>query len=276
MLTSLVFKLIAPTAAELPPSLGRAAQALFYRLLDRYDPALATAIHDAEGIKPYTASNLILGTRFGRLRRVSAGQTGWLRFTGLTAEVSRTLLTIAANPPDRIELDNILFAVTAATVNPTEHPWAAHIRYQDFAAPHLLGGNPRPHRRITITFESPTTFRSQKKFILFPLPEQVFGGLLMRWQQFAPVALNPEVRRFAEEVVTVSKYNLRTASMPYKKGGVQVGFIGEATFLAHNSDRYWLNTLHLLANYAFFSGIGYQTTTGLGQARTSARSQITP
>ena len=267
MLTSLVFKLTAPTAADLPPSLGRAAQALFYRLLDQYDSELAMIVHNTEGIKPYTVSNLILGTRFGRLRRVSAGQTGWLRFTGLTADVSRVLLSIAANPPNRVELDEVLFAVNGVTVDPTEHPWARRVSYQDFAAPYLLGGNTHPKRRISLNFESPTTFRSQKKFVLFPLPEQVFGGLLMRWQQFAPVALNPEVRRFAEEVVTVSKYNLRTASMPYKKGGVQIGFIGETTFFAHNSDRYWLNILHLLANYAFFCGVGYQTTTGLGQAR---------
>jgi len=32
-------------------------------------------------------------------------------------------------------------------------------------------------------------------------------------------------------------------------------------------DRYWLNVLHLLAAFAFYSGVGYQTTSGLGQVR---------
>lgn len=267
MLTSLVFTLAAPTAADLPPSLGRAVQALFYRLLNQYDHSLAAAIHNAEGIKPYTVSNLVLGERFGKLRRVSVGQKGWVRFTGLTPDVSRVLLAIAQNPPNRVELDDVIFAVTGATVDSTVHPWAGRVSYQDFAAPYLLGGHTRPNRRITLSFESPTTFRSQKKFILFPLPEQVFGGLLMRWQQFAPVALNPEVRRFAEERVVVNRYRLRTTSVPYKQQGMQLGFIGETTFIALNADRYWLNILHLLANYAFFCGVGYQSTIGLGQTR---------
>ncbi len=267
MLTSLVFSLVAPTAANLPQSLGRASQSLFYRLLDSYDPALAANLHDAEGIKPYTVSNLVLGKIGGKRKQIAAGQTGWLRFTGLTTDVSRILLTIAQNPPDRIEMDGVLFAVTGVTIDPAVHPWAGRISYQDFAAPYLLAGSARPHRHITLSFESPTTFRSQRKFIPFPLPEQVFGGLLMRWQQFAPVALNPEVRRFAAETVAVSRYRLRTTSLPYKQKGMQVGFIGEATFTALNTDRYWLNILHLLANYAFYSGVGYQATVGLGQTR---------
>ena len=267
MLTSLVLILKAPTAADLPAVLGRASQALFYRLLDSCDPSLAARLHDAEGIKPYTVSNLVLGKRHGGRTRIEAGQTGWLRFTGLNADVSRALLTIAAQPPNRVELDNVLFAVTGATVDPAVHPWAKRERYQDFAAPFLLGGASSPQRRITLSFESPTTFRSQRKFIPFPLPEQVFGGLLLRWQTFAPVALNPEIRRFAEEAVVVSRYRLRTVSMPYKQGGVQVAFVGEATFTPLNTDRYWLNSLHLLANYAFYCGVGYQTTAGLGQTR---------
>lgn len=267
MLTSLILNLTAPTAVKMPQSLGRASQALFYRLIQARDPALATRLHDAEGIKPYTVSSPKIGKRHNKQTVIESGETGWIRFTGFSADVSNVLLKIAATPPQRIELDDIIFKVTGATADPADHPWAAHSSYQDFAAPFLLGGSARPNRRITLAFDSPTAFRSQKRFVLFPLPEQVFGGLLMRWQQFAPVALNPEVRRFAEEVVTVSKYNLRTVSMPYKKGGVQIGFIGNAMYTVSNADRYWLNILHLLANYAFFCGVGYQTTTGMGQIR---------
>lgn len=267
MLTSLVLSLTALTDAQLPASLGRASQALFYRLLDHYNPALAETLHNAEGPKPYTTSNLVLGRRQNHQLNVQAGQTGWIRLTGLTRDVSGPLLAIATNPPERVELDRVEFAVNAATVDPAQHPWAGKISYQDFAAPFLLAAPAELPHQMGLEFVSPTTFRSQAVFVPFPLPEQVFGSLLLRWQTFAPIALNPEVRRFAEEMVVANRYNLNTVSLPYKQGGLRIGFVGEITYTTLNQDRYWLSVLHLLANYAFFSGVGYQTTMGMGQVR---------
>ncbi|RME50858.1 MAG: CRISPR system precrRNA processing endoribonuclease RAMP protein Cas6, partial [Caldilineae bacterium] len=133
--------------------------------------------------------------------------------------------------------------------------------------PFLLAGPARPPARIRLEFASPTTFKSKGRFIPLPLPELVFGSLLDRWQTFAPVALNPELRRFAAEVVHLSRYNLQTRVAPYKQQGMRVGFTGQADFTTTNRDRYWLNMLHLLAAFSFYSGVGYGTASGLGQVR---------
>jgi len=225
MLTSMVLHLESPAAATLPSSLGRAVQALLLRLVHDGDPALATALHDAEGPRPCTASNLVLGKRRGGSLPVQAGDSGWLRFTGLTEPVSRCLLALAENQADR------------------------------------------PSPRVSLEFASPTTFRSGGRYVPLPLPDLVFGSLLDRWQAFAPIALSPEVRRFAAEAVAVSQYQLRTRSLPAKGGGVRVGFTGRASFVALNRDRYWLSVLHLLAAFAFYGGVGYQTAAGMGQVR---------
>ena len=50
-------------------------------------------------------------------------------------------------------------------------------------------------------------------------------------------------------------------------GAMQIGFTGPVLFTALNRDRYWLNVLHLLAAFAFYSGVGYGTAIGLGQVR---------
>lgn len=267
MLTSLIITLQAPVATRLPASLGRASQALLLRLIDQRDPALAEEIHAGAGLRPYTASNLVLGVRRQGSLQVSAGQSGWLRFTGLTAAVSGHLLAIAASPPASVELDGQPFTVTGATVNPAEHPWAGQTSYQDLAAPYLLGGRERIASRIRLEFAGPTTFRSQGRNVPLPLPELVFGSLLDRWQAFAPIALHPDTRRFAAEAVGLSQYHLRSRGIPVKDGYTQIGFTGAASFLALNRDRYWLNVLHLLAAYAFYSGVGSGTAAGQGQAR---------
>jgi CRISPR-associated endoribonuclease Cas6 len=282
MLTSLILHLKSPTEANLPASLGRASQALLLRLIDARDPAWTQELHESNRPKPFTASNLVLGQRQAGSLHIQAGQTGWLRFTGLTEQASEHLLALAGpERPEKVDMDGHLLAVTGATLNPAEHPWAGQSSYQDLAAPFLLGGAGRLGRKIRLEFASPTTFRSGGRYLPLPLPELVFGSLLDRWQTFAPIALHPEARRFAEEAVVLSQYKLRTRSMPYKhgsaangepknRGGWQIGFTGQVIFSVLNPDRYWLNVLHLLSVFAFYSGVGYQTGTGLGQVRVAS------
>lgn len=283
MLTSLILQLQAPVEANLPANLGRAGQALLLRLIGGREPALAQELHQAEKARPYTVSNLVLGKRAGGSLRVQGGQSGWLRFTGLTEAVSRHLIGLAEQPPESVELDGYQFQLTGGTLDPAVHPWAGQIAYQDLAAPYLLGGQTSLGSTLRLEFASPTTFRSQGRFLPLPQPELVFGSLLDRWQSFAPIALHPDTRRFAAEAVALSRYELRTRGMPYVKSGgagtrgsrgeaagpypTIIGFTGRASFAVLNRDRYWLNVLHLLAAFAFYSGVGYQTAAGLGQVR---------
>lgn len=231
---------------------------------------LAGELHSGERPRPYTVSNLVMGKRARGAVQLEARQGGWLRLTGLTEAVRGCLQAVAAKPPETVELDGHSLIVAGATLDSAVHPWAGQTTYQALAAPFLLGGLPNLSNRIDLEFASPTTFRSQGHYVPLPLPEFVFGSLLDRWQAFAPIALHPDTRRFANEAVVLAKYHLRTRGVPYKQGGMQIGFTGEATFLALDRDRYWLNVLHLLAAFAFYSGVGYQTGAGLGQVKVTS------
>lgn len=202
---------------------------------------------------------------------MKAGAQGWLRFTGLTETVSQALQQMAENCPATIELDNHNLTVTQATFNSTEHPWAGSISYQDLAATYLLGQQKRPAPQVTLEFASPTTFRSQGKFSPLPQPAFVFGSLLNRWHAFAPITLSPEFSRYAENMLALNRFQLRSVAWPTKGGGQVIGFSGQASFRALNKDPYRLSLLHLLSDFAFYSGVGYQTTAGLGQCRAMPR-----
>ena len=75
------------------------------------------------------------------------------------------------------------------------------------------------------------------------------------------------MRRFGEEVMTISHYHLRSVPVAQKAQGLRIGGVGEVTYRALSSDRYWLGVMHMLAAFARFSGVGIQTATGMGQAR---------
>lgn len=266
MLTSLVLSLAGDEPAELPRDLGRASHASLLRAIGARDPALAERMHAGDGLKPFTCSNVMGGRRRAGVLVVAPGDALWLRYTGLTAEVSAGLATLAAAPPAEVELDGRAFRVTGATLDPAVHARASQIGYEALSAPYLLARRP-PAARITLRFVSPTAFRAKGQNLPLPLPASVFGSLADRWNAFAPIALPDELRRFAEECMAVSRFHARTRMLRGKQGGVQIGFVGSVRFSATNRDRYWLSLINVLADFAVYAGVGYQTTQGMGQAR---------
>lgn len=266
MLTSLVLTLTTDRPLTLPSHLGRASHAAFLRIVSQADPALAERLHAPDARRPFTCSNLWGARRQGRSLTLAPDTPSFLRYTGLTAEVSCHLQRLAQDPPSHVELEGDRLAVQQATLDPAIHPWAGQTTYESLAAGHLLPGEP-PSARAELEFVSPTAFRSGGHTLPVPLPALVYGSLVGKWNDFAPVAVSEEVRRFAEECLAISRYKLSTRVVAAKGASVQIGFVGHCRYVALNKDRYWLGLVQLLTDYAFYAGVGYQTTAGMGQAR---------
>jgi len=241
---------------------GPAAHQALLDLVRQADAGLAAELHDGPGLKPFTASSLIgYSPRLG----LSREQTYSLRFTALNGATAGALQT-AVKVGEALELDRHLFEIEAATTEAKSHAWADATTYEALSAPWLLG-RVQPESRFKFQFASPTTFKSQKKHLPVPLPALVFGSLLEKWNAFAPVALPPEARRFAEECLALARYSLRTHMANAKEGGLRTGAVGVAYYTAINHDRYWLSLMNLLADFAFYAGVGAGTTMGLGRCR---------
>ncbi|MEW6504970.1 MAG: CRISPR system precrRNA processing endoribonuclease RAMP protein Cas6 [Chloroflexota bacterium] len=258
---------VPPDERPLPNWWGRAAQALLLDVVRRADEELAATLHDENGLRPYTASNLL---GHFEARRPLPDQTYTLRFTALMAPLTRLLIAAvqpggALAPGTPVELDYLPFRIEAVHLDPSTHPWAATAAYADFSAERLLGA--APPRRLTLHFASPTTFHVNGKHLPLPLPEQVFASLLERWNAFSPLALPAETRRFAAECLHLSRYRLNSLPVPVKQGGLRIGAVGEATYTAARYDRFWLTVLFTLAEFALFAGLGSGVAYGLGQAR---------
>ncbi|MCP4538867.1 MAG: CRISPR system precrRNA processing endoribonuclease RAMP protein Cas6 [Chloroflexi bacterium] len=266
MLTSLVFTLTTGTPLTFPPHLGRASHAAFLRLVSQTNADLAEQLHAPNQRRPFTCSNLWGVRRQGRTLTLAPGASAFLRFTGLTPQVSSHLEQLTLDPPPHIELEGSKLTVHQATLDPDTHPWANHTTYEQLASIHLLPGETTSHR-AELEFAAPTAFRSAGRTLPFPLPALVYGGLLEKWNTFAPVSVSEDARRFAEECLAASRYKLSTRAIAAKQKSIQIGFVGRCRYVALNKDRYWLGVIQLLTDYAFYAGIGYQTTIGMGQAR---------
>ena len=267
MLIAITLVLTTDAAASLPAYLGRANYAATLARLAAADPALAQAIHDSDGPKPLTCSSLLNAQPRGQEMRLLAGERYYLRITGLQEEVSRTLAAcLLENKPATWELDNHPFRVEDVLCDPAADAWSGRTTYETLAARQLTRNDPAD-QAVRLQFASPTAFKSGGMTVPVPLPGLVFGSLVERWNAFSPITLSPDMRRYGEEVMAISQYNLRSAPVPQKGQGLRIGGVGEVTYRALGSDRYWLGVMHMLADFALYGGVGVQTATGMGQAR---------
>jgi len=265
MPSAVVFTLRPPAALEVPSSLGRATHAAILRLIHENDPELAARTHDDEGIKPLTVSN-IQGLGQDRFSRVDPNCTYALRVTLLSPELEALAREWTPAALGEFDIDGILWQVVDCARDAKAHPWAGVSSYETLAAALLERPVALP-ARWEVLFASPVTFRRRGMNMPMPLPELVFGSLLDKWNGFASIALPDEVRRYAEECMAISRYDMHTAAGPTSAGALQIGGLGRCTYQAINKDRYWQACIATLARFAFYSGIGAATTRGFGQAR---------
>lgn len=287
-LLSLVYSL-RPLPVPGPPAnppgwWGRAAHALVLNTIREVDENLAASLHVISGesdeksseshnaVRPFSASTLM-----GHFNKGTPNpqETYSLRLTAFREDVAAILDAASSTgslaPARTIELDYQPFEILAvgqAAGGPGDgsSPWAARNSYQELSAPYLLGRVAAP-RHINLQFTSPTTFKSQGKHMPFPLPGLVFGSLLERWNAYAPINFPPEVRRYAEECLAISQFDLETRPVPQKSRGVRMGAVGRVTYVTVNYDRYWMSLLSTLAAFSLYSGVGAGTSQGMGQCR---------
>lgn len=280
MLTAIRLNLIAETETQVPASVGRASYAALLAHFAARDPALAQSLHDGDGPKPVTCSNLIGAQRGSaargagsqprsdsEFRTLRAGEAASLRYTALTAETSALLRRVLLEePPESFRLDTATLRVTGALCDAAADAWTGSTSYEALAAEQItrLEG---PDRSARLHFASPTAFRSAGRTVPVPLPGLVFGSLVERWNAFSPVGLSGEMRRFGEEMIVISRYRLQSEAVAHKGDGLRIGGVGEVTYRALNADRYWVGVMQMLARFALYAGVGAQTTTGMGQVR---------
>ncbi len=147
--------------------------------------------------------------------------------------------------------------------------------------------------QLTLEFDSLTTFNRSNRdgygvhHALLPLPQYLFPNLARRWDDIAPAELAALVQhRLIEDYtqqdgVIISDYDLHPHHVHFTTHQ-QAGFIGRCTYRmrdparlaathAENGENSSLSIpqqLWLLSQLAFYSGIGYKTSMGLGRART--------
>jgi CRISPR-associated endoribonuclease Cas6 len=143
---------------------------------------------------------------------------------------------------------------------------------------------------FTLEFGTLTTFsRGSSKTgygthaAMFPQPNFIFSNLLRRWEDIAPPELASLVQKerieqyLEEDGIIVTDYDLKAHHVHFTTH-LQRGFVGSCTYQLRGHDEKTSaeqpltlrQQIYLLAQLAFYCGIGYKTAMGLGQVRLSS------
>lgn len=248
-----------PERGPLPELYGTQAQGLFFDMIRQIDPALSERLHADSASKPYTLA----------IRRNSP-DTAQMRISlmhaDLFATLTHALLQQMSRPTLRLGTTAVRMGDVAGT--PELSPWAGFSSFAELATA------ARPERTLTLQFVTPTAVgkgsdaQGRARVWLLPTPDAMFGSLMRRWNELVTdpaLRIDPALVEYAADTTLISQHRISTISV--RRGEAeQKGFVGACTYLLPGDDEA-AQTLTLLADAAFYLGIGMKTGRGHGMAR---------
>jgi CRISPR-associated endoribonuclease Cas6 len=207
---------------------------------------------------------------------IKTGEAVWVRLVGLTADVSERLRVFVENPPAGVEVDGVFWVLDEVM---TSGKWCGSTRYTELIAKQL---NTPPLHKLSMEFVSPTTFQVRGMAMPLPIPANVFGSLKNRWEMMTGATVADDLAAFIDYYVMLTQHEICTRIMRFKKRQPEVGFTGNVSYeirryssylqkqdstLADRLENQYDDLSHwvgLLADFAFYGGVGSKTTQGMG------------
>ena len=305
-LYALVLKLRPVEGGTLMAFSGELVHGAWLDWMRRMAPDVGAMLHDGNKRRLFTCSSLQFPFARGRLMQaerenthlpLDPAKTYTIRLTLLLGELfplfynSLMFFNVAelgAKKTPFMQIGKQAFLLDEVIASPDDASgWAGFTSFASLVekAKMLKLGNVG---LLTLEFDSLTTFNrvSLKNkaygnhYARLPLPQYVFPGLARRWGELAPPELvgmvqKERIERYVEEEgVVIEDYDLRTHQVNFVKHP-QRGFLGTCSYQLRGPDEETTaempltvrQQLYLLAQLAFYCGVGYKTPMGMGRVR---------
>lgn len=268
---ALVLDLVALDGGTLPVLAGELAHAAFYAIVREVDPALATQMHDSQGRSPFALSPLhgFWRSPQDRTVHVNPGQRGWLRICLLDDHLFSVFQAhLLGSTLPTIRLGAVTLGITTVYGAPGSHPWCGYTTVNELRSLDAAPG------QWTVEFASPTAIKwkeadnAASRVEVFPQPRLAIAGLRTRWDKLTGESWGRPFEEWVERNVIVGEvWRWRTEHFPFQKQ-IYRGGAGKLQYrVLDGRDAANVRHFHRLLHLAFYTGIGYKTTVGLGQVR---------
>jgi CRISPR-associated endoribonuclease Cas6 len=274
-LYAIVLRLAVLRCGAISANHGDVGRAALFNLIRQGDSPLTQQLHDNNNAKPYTIS-LVQGGKRGKDGALHFGdgdRAEW-RFSLMMQSAFEALLlkSLLNNQLPHVRIGTIDFAITDVFVSRTSHKDSGYISVEELSEVWQRPQERLP-KRIVLDFQSPTAFnlgqnRETRQYRIRSNPDArtVFSSLRKRWVTMGGVDAGDEFDKWVADCVEQEVVHGQPQTVRVE-GRLITGFTGQITYQHYSADTRWLSYLHLLADLTFWTGVGYQTTRGMGQVR---------
>ncbi|SNY41115.1 CRISPR-associated protein, Cas6 family [Orenia metallireducens] len=231
---------------------------MLFKMLRKQDKDKTTILHDEYEGKPFTISPILPYLRWRKDKKyLKGGKKYFVRITFLEEQWYHLFMEYFLYQREKLELNGRELEIIEVLTNAKEDKRCNAISGEE------LWDNSRINRKIKLKFHSTTSFRVDEKHVIFPQGEFLFNSLLSKWKEYGDKELVVNSQDFGK--INISRYKLESAMEQFKDYPIK-GFRGycEYELEAILSDKK-VKEINLLSDFAFYSGVGYKTTMGLGQ-----------
>ncbi|HEY8542090.1 MAG TPA: CRISPR-associated endoribonuclease Cas6 [Pseudothermotoga sp.] len=232
---------------------------LFLGLIKKSDEQMAKQLHDEQKEKSFTVSSF-LGKELSKPIEIKMSNNYFIRLTVLDEEVFKTMISSLLEKNtlrEDMRIGNIDYKIVEILFDKEQSKWADHISVQE------LFKRQYESNLIKFRFHTPTLFRAGDQHYKYPIPEKIFTSLFRKFNKYSEQKIDQDIeKRFKEITIYEKKTQSRRITL---RDFYLEGFIGDVTFKIPEHDSQLIKVANILADFAFYAGVGYKTTMGLGQ-----------
>jgi len=249
---------------------GKKIHGFLFNAIKEANEKLSQHVHDILNLKPFTVSP-IFGTRYGGPTYIEEGKIYRIRATFLEDKLFEFFASKVMRDKilkNKLSIGAIEFLVNKVILDTSRSEWSSI-----FSPKYFFQENREFKTEITLSFITPTLFRTGDLHLSNPNAEIMFSGLFNKFNKYSDLKLDESI---AEKLkaINISKEDIKVRKVYFDKFYLQ-GFTGDVTFVVDESfkeDKELLTAFNLLSEFSYYSGVGYKTTMGLGQVKVSKES----
>lgn len=212
-------------------------------LMEKVDPAFAEQVHQSQ-LHPYS-------------QYVTTDKESMNWHIGLLTDEARQAVVPVFTDPGLHEIclthrDETLRVLGVRTEEISE---------EDLIGKYYFGAMPRT---LKIRFETPTSFKQNGEYMIYPTPRLIFQSLMNKFEANSEASsiASPDLVDTFEKNIKVVGYRMRSTKFSLEGTGIP-SFAGDVT-LRISGPQQMVNLTWLLAVYGEYAGIGIKTGMGMG------------
>jgi len=238
---------------------GKKIHGWFFKILKEADEEISKELHGNISDKSFTVSSF-LGHNVSRPIEIRKGEEYTIRITLLedrlfelfTNQIFETKML-----DENVRIEDVTFSVDGYTIDQM-HKWSGFISEEE------LFKMDNTDNMIKMKFYTPTSFRIGDLHLRAPEPDKVFTSILRKFNKYSSIKIDEKIsEKF--KAIRIIEQDVFQKKVYFKDFFIQ-GFVGTVIFQIPD-DKELLTAANVLSRFAFYSGVGYKSTMGLGQAK---------